>query len=164
MSDGLLLVLRLLAALGCGLMAGLFFAFSSFVMTALARLPPHEGIAAMQSINIAVRNPLFFSVFFGTAALCLVLVLMAAPQWRAPGTACALAAGLLYLLGTFGVTAAANVPLNEALAPLDPNAPASAARWMDYVSRWIAWNHVRTISATAATGLLLVAAYLTGRG
>lgn len=164
MGDGLHLAVRLAAALGCGLMAGVFFAFSSFVMTALARLPPHEGIAAMQSINLVVRNPLFFTVFFGTAAACLAIVLLATLDWQAPGAACALAAGMLYLLGTFGVTVAFNVPLNESLAPLDPAAAASAAFWGGYVDRWSAWNHVRTAAATAAAGLLVIAAYLAGRG
>ena len=34
-----------MAALGCGLMAGVFFAFSTFVMKALSRIPQGEGIA-----------------------------------------------------------------------------------------------------------------------
>jgi len=33
-----LLVLKVASALGCGLMAGVFFAFSAFVMRALGRL------------------------------------------------------------------------------------------------------------------------------
>lgn len=73
----LLPVLTFLAALGAGLTAGLLFAFSAFVMDALARLPPEQGIAAMQSINVAVLNPLFFTVFFGTAVLCVVLAVAA---------------------------------------------------------------------------------------
>jgi len=51
--DGLLLIVTLIAALGCGLMAGLFFAFSVSVMKSLARLPSAAGIAAMQFINVA---------------------------------------------------------------------------------------------------------------
>jgi len=66
---GLLFALTLLGALGAGLVAGIFFAFSAFVMTALGRLPAPKGIAAMQSINVAVLNPAFFSVFFGTGAV-----------------------------------------------------------------------------------------------
>ena len=69
----LFFALKLLAALGCGLMAGVFFAFSAFVMNALARLPAAAGIAAMQSINITVINPLFMTVFLGTAANCKLL-------------------------------------------------------------------------------------------
>ena len=53
MLDGLLFVLTLFAALGCAMMAGVFFAFSSFVMPALRRLPATQGIAAMQAINVA---------------------------------------------------------------------------------------------------------------
>jgi len=56
------------SALGCGLIAGVFFAFSTFVMKALAGLPTAQGIAAMQSVNVAVLNGWFFSAFFGTAA------------------------------------------------------------------------------------------------
>ena len=44
---GLLYPLTLIAAIGCGLVAGVFFAFSSFVMKALARLQPAQGVAAM---------------------------------------------------------------------------------------------------------------------
>jgi uncharacterized membrane protein len=76
MLDSLRFALTLLSALGCGLMAGVFFAFSAFVMNALARLPPPQGIAAMQSINVAVINPWFFVAFFGTAAACVVLVVV----------------------------------------------------------------------------------------
>src|SRR5690606_28980359 len=46
--------LVLLAALGCALMAGLFFAFSVAVMRALGALPAAQGIAAMQSINAVI--------------------------------------------------------------------------------------------------------------
>jgi uncharacterized membrane protein len=60
--------LTLVAALGCGLIAGVFFAFSTFVMSALARLQPAQGIAAFQAINITVYNPWFMGTFLGTAA------------------------------------------------------------------------------------------------
>lgn len=54
--DRLLFVFTLFAALGCALIAGVFFAFSAFVMKALGRLTPAGGITAMQSINVAVLN------------------------------------------------------------------------------------------------------------
>ena len=80
--DDVLFALTLFAALGCGLMAGFFFAFSASVMKALARLPAAEGIAAMQSINVAVINPVFLGAFLGTTALCL-LVMVASLWWVA---------------------------------------------------------------------------------
>ena len=47
-----------LALLGAAVIGGVFFAFSSFIMKALARIPSPEGIAAMQSINVVVLNKL----------------------------------------------------------------------------------------------------------
>jgi uncharacterized membrane protein len=148
--DEVLFGLKLFSALGCGLMAGVFFAFSTFVMNALARIQPAQGIAAMQSINVAVINPLFMLVFLGTALTCLVLAASAVLRWSQPGAGLLLAGALLYLLGTFLVTVAFNVPLNDALAKIDPAAPESARVWSDYVSRWTVWNHVRTAAALAA--------------
>ena len=152
-----LTILALVAAIGCGVVGGVFFAFSTFVMKALRLLPPREGIAAMQAINVAVINPLFLGVFLGTAALCAALVVLALVRWPAPGAALLLAGGLLYLVSTFGVTMLGNVPLNDALAALAPGADDAAARWDDFAKRWTAWNHVRTAAAIAAMVVLIVA-------
>src|SRR3954453_3000242 len=77
--------LKLAAALGCGLIAGVFFAFSTFVMKALARLPADEGMAAMQSINVVVLNPMFLGVFLGTAALCVGALIFSWRHWPESG-------------------------------------------------------------------------------
>ena len=58
------------AALGSGMMAGLFCAFSNFVMRALSRLPPTRAISAMQSINEVIVRPAFLIVFLGTSVAC----------------------------------------------------------------------------------------------
>src|SRR4029453_8846365 len=58
-------LLTFVVALGSGLVAGIFFAFSNFVMKALARVPAAQGIAAMKSINVVVLNKWFFAVFLG---------------------------------------------------------------------------------------------------
>ena len=60
---GLIDILIFFAVLGSGLVAGIFFAFSSFVMRALGRLPYQQGSAAMKAINVTVINPLFFLAF-----------------------------------------------------------------------------------------------------
>src|SRR3981081_3134574 len=103
------------AALSSGLVAGVFFAFSSFVMPALGRIRPDQGIAAMQSINVTVINPGFMLALFGTALLGVVLAFGALTRWGQPGQAYVLAAGILYVLGSAGVTMVCNVPLNDAL-------------------------------------------------
>ena len=147
-------------ALGCGLIAGVFFTFSSFVMTALARLPAPQGIAAMQSINVLAVTPWFMTALFGTGAACLLLAVSTVLAWQRPGAGYMLAGCLSYLLGTILVTIIFNVPRNDALAAVDPAGAEGARLWMDYVSSWTAWNHVRTIAALVAAALLTVALYL----
>ena len=83
-ADQLLFTLTLVSALGCGLVVGVFFAFSVFVMKALSRLPTGEGIAAMQSINVAVLNPWFLGAFLGTAVACLVALAFSLLRWHEP--------------------------------------------------------------------------------
>jgi uncharacterized membrane protein len=149
-----LFVLTLLAALGCAMMAGVFFAFSAFVMAALRRLKPEEGIAAMQSINIRVVTPVFMTALFGTAAACLGLIAWAVTSWGEGPSALVITGGALYFLGTIGVTVACNVPLNNRLATLHSQGADAADYWAKYVTSWTAWNHVRTIAALAAAALL----------
>src|SRR5262249_4566086 len=122
---GIIDLLILLCALGAGLVAGVFFAFSTFVMKALGRLAPPEGIAAMQSINIVVINPWFMSAFFGTALASTVLAVMGM-QAGHPRASWLIVGGLLYVVGTIGVTMAFNVPRNNALAVASPSSPESA--------------------------------------
>ena len=148
--DQLLFALTLFAALGCGLIAGVFFAFSAFVMKALVRLPPGEGIAAMQSINVAVLNPWFMGAFLGTAAACVLTLISSLLRWDKPGAFYLFVGGALYLVGSLLVTIAFNVPKNEALASVARADPNGASLWTGYVAGWTAWNHVRTAAALAA--------------
>jgi uncharacterized membrane protein len=143
------------AALGAGLIAGTFFAFSAFVMAALGRLPAAQGIATMQSINIVVINPVFLGVFMGTAALSLALAI-AALIGAVAAKAFIVAAALLYVLGCFLVTMICNVPLNNALARVTPDSVEGVALWKHYLSRWTLWNTVRTVASLAAAALFIL--------
>lgn len=147
----------LAAGLGCGLVAGVFFAFSTFVMDGLQRLPAAQGIAAMQSINRTAVTALFMTALFGTALLCLGLAVWAAASSGDKRAPWVIGAGALYLIGTIVVTIARNVPLNDRLAALRPDAADAAQAWSEYVTTWTAWNHVRTVTALAAAALLAVA-------
>jgi uncharacterized membrane protein len=151
-----LLILTLLAALGSGIMAGLFFAFSTFVMQALGKRPAPVGIAAMQSINETILNPVFFSVFFGTALLSLALAILALTGWSDAGAAWRLAGALLYLIASIGITMLFNVPLNNRLAKVAPDSAGGATVWAHYLKVWTAWNHVRTIGCIGATGSFIL--------
>jgi uncharacterized membrane protein len=157
MAYGLFIVLTCCSALGSGLIAGVFFAFSTFVIRALARLPPDQGSAAMQSINVAVRNPWFFAAFLGTAVACVVLAIASFYRWGEPRAIYLLAGGLLYLVGTFLVTVLFNVPLNDALAAADPGSTEGASLWTRYVAEWTAWNHVRTAASLGAAAAFIIA-------
>lgn len=145
------------AALGCGLLAGVWFAFSAFVMDGLSRLAASEGITAMQSINRTAVTPPLMIALFGTAALCLWTGVWALRSWGDDRAALVLAGSALYLIGTIGVTVAANVPRNDRLALLAPGDPAAATPWEAYVRSWTAWNHVRAATSLAAAALLIAA-------
>jgi uncharacterized membrane protein len=147
----------LLSALGCGLIAGAFFAFSTFVMKALGNLPSAQGIAAMQSINVVVINPWFMTAFLGTGLVCVIVFIASLLRWQNPVTLYLLAGSVLYLVGTVLVTMVFNVPRNDALAAVAPATPEAATLWASYLSTWTAWNHVRTIAALAASALFIAA-------
>ncbi|RMF21056.1 MAG: DUF1772 domain-containing protein [Cyanobacteria bacterium J083] len=149
--------LKLFAALGCGLIAGVFFAFSSFVMNALAQLPANQGIKAMQAINIKVINPSFMLFFLGAALDCVFLAVFSLLKGNQPGGIYTIAGSLFYLIGTLGVTLAFNVPLNDALAPVKPENAEERHIWQQYLSQWVLWNHLRTIAALTAAALFTLA-------
>ena len=157
MANSLLNAAIFAAALGSGLMAGLFFVFSAFMMTALARLGAPQGIAAMQSVNVAILNPLFLVVFMGTAVLSLVTAVGAIWNWSTAGSGWMLAGSLLYLVGIMAVTMLFNVPLNDALAAVDPASGEGAALWERYLDVWVKWNHVRTVSGLCALAAFIMA-------
>ena len=152
-----LFAFKFIAVIGCALIAGVFFAFSTFVMNALSRLQPAQGIAAMQSINITAINPLFMTALFGTAATCLLLSVWTLSKLSQPDAVYLLIGSLLYLIGTVGVTIAFNVPLNNALAIADPSSTESANLWAKYLTDWTFWNHVRTVAALIAAVLFMLA-------
>jgi uncharacterized membrane protein len=152
--------LTLTGALGAGLVAGVFFAFSTFVMTALGEQPDAQGLAAMQAINRDAPNPLFMTVLFGTALICVVLAVSAATRLDQGAARFQLAGGVLYLVAVI-VTAAYHVPRNDALALLDPNAAGSAEQWRQYLSEWTTANHVRTLASCAGAVALTLALIVT---
>ncbi len=149
--------LTLAAALGSGLVAGVFFAFSAFVMKAFSRLPALQGIGAMQSVNVVVLNPCFLGVFLGTALLSLLALVLAWMHWGSPRAAWLAAGGVLYLVGCLGVTMACNVPRNEALARVWPGSRGADALWADYRRTWTAWNHVRMLASLLAATAFAIA-------
>lgn len=133
------------AILSTGLMAGIYFAFSVFIMAALKILPDDSGVLAMNSINKVILSSAFMPVFFVSSALAVVLVVInhddALSHWL-------MLAGGFYLIGMLLCTMVFNVPLNNRLQSV--TSQNQQAVWQNYVKQWTRWNHVRTISCMIA--------------
>lgn len=156
-ADLLIAMLAFIAALGAGIIGGVFFAFSNFVMKALSRLQNPQGVAAMHSINVVVLNSGFLGVFLGTALLSAIACAAAVLWWDSPRAPALLAGGVLYLLGCFAVTIFCNVPRNEALAAISPDDMRVEEAWPRYAAEWNRWNHVRTAASLAAGAAFMLA-------
>ena len=152
----LMTILGVMAVMGCALIGGIFFAFSSFIMKSLARLPASEGIGAMQSINVVVLNRSFLGLFMGTAAIALAIIVNALMQWGTTASLLFLLGAISYLVGTFLVTMAGNVPLNNRLAAVPAQDASAEPVWMHYLHRWTIFNTVRTVAAAAAALLFVL--------
>ncbi|SCB57659.1 Uncharacterized membrane protein [Rhizobium aethiopicum] len=148
----IILILSLVAAaIGSGVVAGIFFAFSTFIMSAFSRIPAEQGIAAMNSINVTIVRSPFMGLFVPTAVLCLLIAVLALIDWRGGASALMLAGAALYLLASFASTIIFNVPMNDALAKVGGNDPDAVQLWTTYVRDWTRWNHVRTIASLLAS-------------
>lgn len=148
--------LLIVTAVGAGLIGGVMFAFSTFIMPALSRLEPREGIAAMQAINRAAPNAFFMTALFGTAVTSIALAVATVVRHDASASYAVMAC-VLYFTGIV-LTVVYHVPRNNALDVVDPGGNDAADVWGNYVRGWTAWNHVRTVSALSASAVLVWAA------
>jgi len=144
-------------ALACALMGGIFFTFSSFVMPALGRIPADEAIRAMQRINVDVYHWTFMGAFFGTPIACVLGAAYAITRTNGQVALYAAVGCVVYILGNFVVTAAGNVPLNNALAVINAETVDATREWARYTIPWTRWNHVRTIASLVAASAFLLA-------
>lgn len=154
----LVFVILVCAAVGSGLIAGVFFAFSAFIMKAFARLPAEQGAAAMQSINRVILRSLFMLLFFGCAALSVVLIFAWRLQWADTNWGAVLAGVGFYVVGVFLCTIAFYLPLNIRLEAVCSEDAAASGMWKQYLSVWAGWNHVRALAALAASAAFAFAA------
>ena len=153
-------VLVFISAIGSGLVAGVFFAFSTFVMRSLAKLPAPMGIAAMQSINVYAPNPLFMLTLFGTAGTAVAAAVIAVADWGDSYAVYTVIGAVVYLV-TVVLTAVYHIPRNNALDKLDPDDPRAVAPWERYIREWTGANHVRTIAPLIAAILFTIALRVT---
>ena len=148
------------AVLLTGLSAGFFYAWSVSVIPGTLKVADTIYLETMQSINRAILNPAFFLIFFGSLIL---LVTNTIQQYHAGLTFwLMLAATLIYLVGTIGVTSLGNVPLNDALDALHLNdlSDVKLARFRQYYElKWNKLHTIRTVFALISFLLSMTALY-----
>ena len=149
MEDLLLNSLAWIMALCAGLMAGIYAAFSCFIMRSFATLETALAIAAMNAINTVILKSSFMLLFFGSTLTALLMVIVGLWRWGEPGADSVLTAGVIYVVGMFIITAAVNVPLNNTLARVSGDGEEAARTWARYLKRWTLWNTQRTIASLA---------------
>ena len=139
-----------------GLMAGIYFAFSVFIMKSFALLPDLHAAKAMNAINDVIVNTLFLPVFFGSTLWYAGLIVWQLADWQGQASLIMIVASIIYIVGMFAVTAFGNVPLNNALKNAAEDDSQLATTWQHYLSRWTQLNHIRTLSCIAACALLTI--------
>jgi len=157
MIESLFTITLWFCAIGCGLMAGIYFAFSGFVMSSFARIETAAGILAMQSINDVILRSAFMPIFFGTSVGAALIAATALLNLSGTGAVLKFSAGGLYFTGMFVTTVLVNVPLNNKLGDADAYSAHGAEIWDDYLQRWTRWNHVRTITSLVSSILFFIA-------
>lgn len=151
--DGLLW----LSAVSVGIMAGVYFCFSAFLMRALDAIGMPNGMIAMQSINRLILRSAFLTLFFGSTASCGVLFAIMVLDVARTGAVPVLVGSGLYVAGMFIITVVRNVPLNNALEAMSSDSADADAMWQRYMREWVGWNHVRTFSCIVAMVCLIAA-------
>lgn len=148
MQDTIYFSIYVLAMLTTSMMAGIYFIFSNTIMISLEQIDQRQGAEAMQWINRFILNPGFFSLFFGSALFCAVILFreLFVTHFQAPYAGLA----ALLLLIAFIITASCNVPLNNALDKADITQQQGLETWQHYLKHWVIWNHLRTITSSIA--------------
>ncbi len=147
-------------AICTALMAGLFYSYTCSVVPGLKMLSNAEYLAAMQSINKAIQNPIFFLCFFG---ILLLLPICTYVHFSTPATPrfwFILSAAIVYFAGVFSVTIFGNIPLNNALEKfnlLNATTESIALQRSLYENKWNTLNTIRTISSFASLVLIIFA-------
>jgi len=145
MLNSIIVLSLFIAALSAGLMAGVYFAFSTFIMRAFDQLGAVQAADAMNTVNEVILRSWFMILFFGSTLLYAALAGYAVFAADLAGRWWLFAAGLIYVVGMFLCTALFNVPLNNRLAAAGVDDSTRAEAWKHYFVYWTRWNHLRAI-------------------
>ncbi len=155
------LVLLTLAALFCGLVAGITFIFATIIMPGLATLGDRDLLRSFKAVDRVIQDnqPLFLIVWLGSALLLGAATILGFAGLPPIDRTLLCAACAIYLVGVQFSTIRVNVPLNNELQrrdleQLDDRAIADLRRVFE--PRWVRWNWIRTWIAIGVTLLLLI--------
>jgi uncharacterized membrane protein len=156
MTDAYSRWLTIVAAVGAGISAGVYFAFATFVMPGLRRVSHSQAISAMNGINkSAPASPVLMLALFGTGIVCVLLMISGFRSLDDPKAVWVIAGAALYIVSVL-ITVMYHVPHNDQLLKVDPNGAGAGSTWSHFYSSWMAWNTVRTLTAAGGTvGLVL---------
>lgn len=144
-----------------GLSAGFFFAWSVSVILGTKKVGDSTYLETMQNINREILNPLFFLVFFGSLLMLIVSIWL--PSNSKLSFLLILSSALVYFIGTFGVTALGNVPLNNELDTLSlHNLSVTELNEFRiyYEIKWNLYHTIRTIANLVSFVLLLISIFI----
>ena len=150
--ETLILLTLSTSTISAGAMAGVYFAFSGFIMASLDQQGPDRAKETMNTINRVILRSWFMPLFFGSTLMNVIILLVAALNSELPGRGALIAGASIYIIGMFGCTAVFNVPLNNRLANTAGESGKSI-NWSDYCIVWTRWNHLRSVSCVATTVL-----------
>jgi uncharacterized membrane protein len=153
MTSSIITALFWAAALSSGLIAGIYFAFSVFIMRAFGKIETSQSVVAMNAINETILRSLFMPLFFGSTIVSVILIIVALTHWGDAGSGLTLIAGAIYFVGMFVCTVVFNVPLNHLLAGVNEDNANAEEVWSLYLKTWTLWNHLRTVSSLVTCGL-----------
>ena len=155
------LLLCVFSVIACGLVSGVFLAFSGFIMRSLGKAKTSAGIEVMQIINREVWPTLFITLLLGMSALSPGLMAYAYFQIEGTASTLIIMGGAIYLMGAFVVSLVFNVPMNNRLDASECASVEAAIYWTNsYVPRWTFWNYVRAASSGSAAICYLFASIL----
>ena len=160
------ILLLLFTVTSTALISGLLYGYSCSVIEGLGKLDQVQYLSAMQSINIAIQNPLFFASFLGTLLLLPLVTFVAYKMDKNLSSVLLLGATVCYVAGVFGVTAFGNVPLNQALSVVDLKSMTLqeiTALRLHFEGPWNFLHSIRTFASFTALVLSILACLIAGK-
>ncbi|MEO5997585.1 MAG: anthrone oxygenase family protein [Chitinophagaceae bacterium] len=152
-------IILLITTTSTGLIAGLLYSYSCSVNLGLGRLTDTEYVSAMQSINRAIQNPLFFFSFMGTLILLPISTYMHYGQPSSNRFIILLIATAIYIVAVFGITMFGNVPLNNALDLFNVKSASVEEIASQRAKFEISWNRLHTVRTIASVIAFVLVVY-----